>query len=169
MVEQYDFAEQYKVGTEFEQILDKHFAKRYTVKKATQAHWQRAGIDRFFAEQIPPWKIKKWFSVEYKADILAHKTGNIFIEMEQRSAGSPDKVKPGWAPKIMAQSIVVLLPQKELVLWANGTTLKRWMDEWTIQYGASRWVENKNGWQARGVLVPIEVFRTNCCYASEKI
>ena len=168
----YNWKAQSNIGTNYEILLDKHFSERYVVRAASLAE-QRMGIDRFFSQKITSCigirsEVRRvCFSVEYKADVKADKTGNIFVEIDQiRSDGGKKK---GWALTFYAQVLVIFLPRHRTLLLANAWTVKTLLNHWIENYSLSTWVKNEVGNSARGVLVPIEVFTVNCCFGRETI
>lgn len=167
----YNWKDQHQRGTNFEQVLDKHYRSRYRIVPAKDLD-QRRGIDRYFMEQIlhgPPgcetgWD--NWFTVEYKADEKLALTKRIFIETEQQKG---ERAILGWAQRIMAQVLIVYSPQQGKAWWANVWTIKEYMYDWLQTHPQSRWCENTDGRRARGVLVPASEFINNCCFREDTI
>ena len=71
----YQMVEQLAQGEGAEARLDRHFAGRCIIQPATRAQ-QQVGIDRLFTHR----QTGLTYTVEYKTDWTAGRTGNAFIE-----------------------------------------------------------------------------------------
>lgn len=131
------------------------------------------GIDRFLLAKVTTQRgarfeyRKLWLSVEYKGDAVAEKTGNFFVELDLRD--SSGNIKPGWALKIMAQSLLLLFPSRRVVWWIDVLHLKQLIPSWLGLYHLSPWVINRDGVDGRGVLVPLSEIRRGCVYDVESL
>lgn len=148
----YDFDTQYKFGKDGELFLDKYFNKWFDISPVDRVDEKR-GIDRKYIHKSSGTK----FTVEYKTDKTASKTGNVFIETI--SIDSQDK--PGWVINSQAQLLVYLIPSK-IVLIADMMKVKyKFMHEW-INYYDLKIIKN-DGYNTIGMPVPIEEFE-KCCF-----
>ena len=106
----YDFNTQLAEGIAHERQLDEFFLTQYqgllTIAQATPAQ-QRQGIDRLFTS-ISTGEVD---TVEYKADSLAGKTGNAFIETVSVDTAN----KPGWAVASEAKYLVYLVTDPQTI------------------------------------------------------
>lgn len=108
--------------TPIEMALDRYLATLGTVKKPSFLVDRSLGIDRILdAEGVLT-------SFQYKADFQAHKTGNMFIETEQRLVhihdGSVTKEWKGWYNTMLAQILLSVVPQTMTVHVCNVGKLK---------------------------------------------
>lgn len=122
------------------------------------------GIDRFIQTG------ELWVSAEYKADIRAGTSGNIFVETHIKD--QREKLRPGWSCKCLAQLLLIIIPAQRKLLWCEAFQVKLQLEAWLGTFGYSRWVENKTPqgekFWGRGILVPQKTFLT-ACYKVESI
>jgi len=139
----YDFDVQLKKGEKGEAVLDKFFSRHYSIQYVSQ-EVQRIGIDRIFIT-----KLNTYYTIEYKTDWTARKTGNAFIEIM-----SVDKTKKyGWAYTSGAQIIVYFIPINNDVYMLNPLKLKQKIPKWLDIYKKQE-IPN-NGYNTIGLLVPL--------------
>lgn len=157
MVE-YDFNDKLKEGERYEGILDRFFARWYIIEKVHR-ELQRAGIDRIFTGK----KDNMRFSVEYKTDIKAGETENIFIETV-----SVDKTnKLGWVFSSIAQRLIVFIPSTGEVFLADMNHLRDMkLKDWIQKY-PKKSIPN-DGYKTIGIPVPKTEFQS-CCIRVEEI
>lgn len=146
----YDFNGQLEKGEGFEDVLDRYFSKRYKVEKVSMSA-QKSGIDRVFTH---PEKFR--YSVEYKADEITHRTGNVFIETV--SVDTHDK--PGWGYSSCAQMLIYYPVGTNTAYGIPMLTLKNLLVEWKKKY-KERPVAN-NGYKTYGIPVPLGEFAAAC-------
>lgn len=150
----HDFAVKLEEGQEHEATLDRFFGRWFDVRPAT-AIQQRMGIDRVWTNV----DTSAQYSVEYKADSTAAKTGNAFVE-----AVSVDTTgRRGWVLSSLAQVLVYYLPPTGQAYVANLVDLKRAFPDWKAKY---RLKEAKNAdYSTFGVCVPLGEFGAKCVRA----
>ena len=84
---QYDFETQLKIGQEGETFLDQWLSPTYKVLNVSEdIKYQQSGIDRVVTRSDG-----SVITIEYKFDIAAKRTGNLFFETI--SNNSPDNFK----------------------------------------------------------------------------
>lgn len=131
-------------GQKAEQWLDRLFAKYWTIAQASRTD-ERRGIDRWFSDETTSW------SIQYKADAEAGKTGNAFIEI---GSVGPGFHQNGWAFTTEANVIVYLIPGPRFWLLdplsVRSATLD-WMRDYSIRPAFN------NGYATLGVCVPLVV------------
>jgi hypothetical protein len=139
----YDFKEQLDLGEKFEKELDQYFGPRYSISNVTMEQ-QRLGIDRIF-------KYEKEIGVEYKSDLQAHKTNNIFIE----TISSDKDFSEGWAVKSKADLLVYYLPIKKVAYLVEMSKLREKLPMFCSYKKASG---KNNTYSSHGRLVPLDEF-----------
>lgn len=147
----YDFKKQLKIGEGHENELDNYFTQAFFIKRVDMA-MQRMGVDRILVGR----RTGREFTVEYKADETACRTGNIFFE----TLSVDKQQKKGWALNSFAQILVVYLPSKRTAYWCGMATIKKRIIQWMQDY-PSRSIPNRSGafeYNTIGTLVPISEF-----------
>jgi len=140
----YHFDEQNLRGGKGEAYLDTFFAERgHYIQKATRGQ-QRLGIDRVFL------KDGTVVRVEYKTDLLAHKTGRVFIETVSMDSSG----KQGWAFTSRADLIVYFIPGLKRIVVVPPENLRSEIGRWEQIY-PTRAASNEE-YSTHGILVPIE-------------
>lgn len=120
----YQFEEQFSNGKSGEYVLDEYFAGFYDIQSATREQ-ERCGIDRIFTGSSG-----KRFTVEYKTDTAAARTGNLFIETI-----SVDTVpKLGWARTCSADYIILYIPGWQRAYIVKPTLIRARLPEWIRRY-----------------------------------
>jgi len=140
----YDFQAQHKIGKQGERIIDRWLQNTYKVTDVSDIpSYQKAGIDRIIER-----KDGTTATVEYKFDVAAKRTGNLFFE----TVAIDSQGIPGWGWTSQADYWIFLIPEQEIVIvqpgkfrslvWQRQTVLKE------------RSVPNKN-YKTLGVPVPL--------------
>lgn len=141
----YDFKEQLAEGQAYERRLDAHFRQfAIEIRPATMDE-QRQGIDRFFTHR----RTGKVDAMEYKADSLAGKTGNAFIETISVDTTN----KPGWAVASKARYLVYMVTEPETIYLIDMRALHLALPVWKARYRTTS--AQNNGYRTHGVLVPL--------------
>jgi hypothetical protein len=142
----YHFDEQNLRGGKGESFLDSFFAERgHYIQKATRGQ-QRVGIDRVFLKDGGA------LQVEYKTDLLAHRTGKAFVE----TISSDSSGKQGWAYTSRADVIVYFIPGLSVIFVVPPARLREQLERWQQAY-PTRSAPNQD-YATHGILVPIEEF-----------
>lgn len=142
----YQFQAQLAEGQAHERHLDDVFAKWFAIKPATAAQ-QRLGIDRIFRHRDG-----SVYQVEYKADSLAGKTGNAFVE----TISVDTTGKPGWAITSQATTLVYMVTEPETVYVIPMVRIRTLLPRWQAVYRTT--TAQNDGYQTHGVLVPLAEF-----------
>lgn len=143
----YEFQKQLAEGMSGEEYLDGKFAAWYTITPATRGE-QRQGIDRWFIRKSDGER----FSVEYKTDRTAGRTGNAFVETVSVDTAH----RPGWAYTSKARYLVYYIPEPETTYILPMAHIRFHVDTWRKTYPERR-IPN-GSYQTVGVLVPLDVF-----------
>jgi hypothetical protein len=144
----YQFAAQLAQGETYEDQIDAFFrAKGAQISKVDRTT-QRRGIDRVWYD---PTDDRTW-TVEYKADSLAGKTGNAFVETVSVDATG----KPGWAYSSHASLLVYLVTDPQTIYVISMARLRRCLPRWSAAY-PTRQAAN-DGYNTHGLLVPLHEF-----------
>lgn len=141
----YNFNKQLAVGVAGEDRLDKFFRKWYSITPASMA-MQRQGIDRIFRRGGEPIK------VEYKTDTKTVKTGNLFIETDNKGIHN----KAGWLTASHAEIVAFYLPGLEKVIIFRLKEARSHLHEWQAKYQLKS-IRNQ-GWITYGYPVPLTEF-----------
>ena len=145
----YEFENQLAIGEQDEQELDRFFSVDYEVEPVSM-EFQRHGIDRLFTRR----DIGTRWSVEYKADYTAARTGNGFIEtISVDTAG-----KKGWAYTSCAQILVYYIPPFKQFHVFQMADIKFALDAWLDVYPVKKVQNGKRGraeYCTHGVIVPL--------------
>lgn len=157
------FRQQYERGNKGETELDIYYKKLYRVSHARYEH-QKLGIDRYFCAINS--KYQEWFSVEYKTDYLAHRTGNIFIETAIHNKSGYHC--QGWFQLTLAQALFYYIPEQKLCYCADVLKMKNISSGYYTSYKETQGILNSDCYQAMGVLVPIKDFEL-ICFRVDKI
>ena len=109
---QYDFETQRKIGREGEIFLDQWLYPIYTVSNVSEnAKYRQSGIDRVIIRSDG-----SVVTVEYKFDIAAKRTKNLFFETISNDKG---KI-PGWGWASQADYWIFLIPKQEILVFKPG-------------------------------------------------
>ncbi|MBA4495116.1 hypothetical protein ACFO25_09995 [Paenactinomyces guangxiensis] len=143
------FSEKLKEGEAFEKMLDTFFSKWYRIEPVTDRKLQKAGIDRIFIDEETGRRLK----VEYKADSMARKTGNVFIETISNSS----TFEEGWVMKCQADVIIYFIPPTSEIIAIEPLAILKSLPEW-IQLYKKAPAKNPTYW-SYGRLVPVVEFK----------
>lgn len=142
----YQFATQLQQGESYEEKIDAFFRSRFAVQISTVDRTsQRRGIDRVWYDTADD---QTW-TVEYKADSLAGRTGNAFIE----TISVDTEERPGWAYSSQASLLVYLVVDPQCIYVISMARLRRNLARWAAVY-PTRQAAN-NGYNTHGLLVPL--------------
>lgn len=144
MTTTYDFTNQLAIGEAHERRLDAFFARWFTITPASPAQ-QRRGIDRTFVHRVTG----KAYTVEYKADDKAGRTGNAFIETTSVDTTG----RAGWAISSEADVLIYLVTEPETVYAIRMRTLRAALARWQRKF-PKRAAQNR-GYKTWGYLVPL--------------
>ncbi len=144
----YDFKTQKTLGKQGEIIIDLWLQKTYKVTDVSDiSRYQEAGIDRIIER-----KDGTSATVEYKYDIAARRTGNIFFE----TVAVDIKNIPGWGWSSQADYWIFLIPQQEIIIIQPGNLRSLiWQKHLLL---TERIVPNKN-YKTLGIPVPLSDVR----------
>jgi hypothetical protein len=143
----YGLSEQLTIGEGFEEIIDNYCKKYYLIKKVTMTE-QQQGFDRYFIAD------DRLIKVEYKTDLKAIKTGNLFVEIWSVIIND-NPVKRGWAYTSQSDYILELVGKNLYVM--PTIEIRSRLEEWQIKYPKRRCDNEK--YQSEGVLVPLDVIK----------
>ena len=87
---------------------------------------QRRGIDRVWFDPVDG---RTW-TVEYKADSMAGRTGNAFIETISVDTDG----RPGWAYTSRATLLVYLVTEPQTIYVISMARLRRQLPRWSAAY-----------------------------------
>lgn len=142
----HNFGSKYREGVLHEREIDSQFHDRFEIS-AVPRFMQRLGVDRIWKNR----ESGETFTVEYKADEVASRTGNVFIE----TTSIDTEKKPGWAYTSTAQILVYYIPGDAIYL-ASTLRLRRVIKDWVRRYPTGR--ANNGTYFSQGILVPTSVF-----------
>lgn len=143
----YDFEHQLAQGEAGEAQIDEFFASWYRITKAGHDQ-QRRGIDRIWIDR----QTGRTFTVEYKTDWTAARTGNAFVE----TISNDSSHSPGWGYKSRATWLVYFIPDPETLYVLEMAHIRQNLPRWEEAY-ETRAVMNR-GYLTHGVLVPLDEF-----------
>ena len=158
------FRDSYEKAEKYNSLLDHHFNDRYEVVNCETKAAQILGVDRLFIAH----KSGRCFSVEYKVDFIARRTGNAFIETLQRFESG--RLVRGWAYTTGAQ-IVCYFVAPETIYVMDALKMKTELPHYAKFFPLSDWVVNRkpdgSNYAAQGILVPLEIFEKACLTKEE--
>jgi hypothetical protein len=132
-------------GESAEAWLDRYFTLRCDIQLASRAQ-QRQGIDRLFTHRITGLT----YTVEYKTDWTAARTGNAFIETV-----SVDTEKiAGWAYTSQAEWLVYFIPGRATIYLIAFAALRAQLPRWLVTCPAAPPIPNRS-YHTLGILVPL--------------
>ena len=144
----YSFDEQLARSKKHEKLLDAYFGQAYTIVPAT-AEEERTGIDRHFTSKGHP---DVTFSVEYKCDEIAHRTGNAFIETVSVDRNNV----PGWAYTCSADYLMYHIVEDDLVYVLEMEDIRANLETWELAYPTrTAHTVDAIGYNSSGILVPL--------------
>lgn len=143
----HDFQEKLKQGQRYEAELDHWFSYQFDIARVTLEEEKRLGIDRRFVERSSG----RRFTIQYKADEVAGRTGNAFVEtVSVDTAGSP-----GWVHTCKADYIFYYVPGLAVCYIFRPDALREQLERWEKMYRTAT-AANANGYKTHGVLVPLD-------------
>jgi hypothetical protein len=105
---QFEFKSQHKVGKQGERVLDEWLSQTYTISDVSDnPEYQEIGIDRLLSCSNG-----STVSAEYKCDVVAKRTGNLFFE----TISVDSKNIPGWGWSSQADCWIFLIPNQEILI-----------------------------------------------------
>lgn len=141
----HSFKERLEAGLDREKRIDAFFEQWYRIE-AVPDDWQPLGIDRIWTE----WSSRIRWTVEYKWDWQAARTGNAFIE----TIGVDIAGKLGWTLYSLAQLLVYGIEGQGRIYLLRMPGVKLAVPEWMERY---RQVPARNeGYTTYGHPVPIQ-------------
>lgn len=153
----YEFKSKLRQGEAEEAELDREFSRRWQFKcRPVSMALQRLGIDRIW--EAPD---GRRFSVEYKADWTAARTGNVFIE----TVSVDSEGVPGWALTSLAQLLVYYIPPLKLAYVVYMTAIKKQLHKWFGRYEQKAVPNGRDGetvYRTLGLAVPLAEFERDC-------
>jgi hypothetical protein len=160
MAVKYDFDKQLALGKVSELLVDTYYSDRFCIYPVGM-ELERRGIDRIYRSR----ETGQVYLVEVKADSKAFSSGNMFVETcaygGYNDNGEFVCRKPGWAYTSEATLLMYLIVHPlsaigsgELCIFKPDRIRAR-MEEWADAYSSVS-VRN-NGYQGRGLLVPMSV------------
>ena len=153
----YDFKTQRSLGKQGEQIIDQWLQSNYKVTDVSAiVRYQEIGIDRSIERQD-----RTSATGEYKYDMAAKRTGNIFFE----TVAVDIKNIPGWGWTSQADYWIFLIPQQEIIIIQPGNLRSLvWQKHLFLK---ERTVPNKN-YNTLGIPVPLSDVR-KIAYQTHKL
>lgn len=146
----YDFRKQLKSGKAQERYLDSLFADDFYIKEATREQ-ERQGIDRIFTKRANGHK----YTVQYKADATAARTGNAFIE----TVSVDNRNIKGWAHTCTADYIFYYVVGVGPIYIVKPKDIRRKLAGWGRKYHTQPIPNKKYGkliYNTIGLLVPLD-------------
>jgi hypothetical protein len=151
MASTYAFQNQLTKGERAEGVLDVFLASDHEITPVSLAE-QRRGIDRVFVRRTTG----RRFTVQYKADWTAHRTGNAFIETVSVDTNNV----PGWALTSQADWLIYYLPRDRHAYAIRMAVIRDKVVEWSATYPTTA-VQNMD-YHTHGVLVPLQELALLC-------
>lgn len=142
----YKFAAQLAQGEGYEAQIDAFFRGMGAQISKVDRNAQRRGIDRVWFDPVDG---RTW-TVEYKADSLAGRTGNAFIE----TISVDTEGRPGWAYSSKAALLVYLVTEPQTIYVISMARLRSQLPRWAAAY-PTRQAAN-DGYNTHGLLVPLD-------------
>jgi hypothetical protein len=140
----YDFEKQLDAGKAGEKELDGLWKDARIIDVSEDPAWQKQGIDRVL--ELPD---GKKFSLEYKTDFIAHRTGNLVFEtVSVDTSGTP-----GWGVSSKAEYLVYLLAETKVVYIIHLPALRRWVAERSQNF--RKVAANNDSYRTISLLVPL--------------
>ena len=140
----YSFSSQHELGKHGEQVIDCWLNKLYKIIDVSDIpKYQEVGVDRII-ERVDGTTA----TVEYKFDIAAKRTGNLFFE----TVSIDTQQVPGWGWSSQADYWIFLIPEQEILVVHPGKLRSLvWQHQMVLKEKA---VPNKS-YKTLGVPVPL--------------
>lgn len=141
---QYDFNVQHGIGKQGKQILDRWLGATYRITDvSSDPEYQEVGIDRILTRSN-----SSVITVEYKFDLAAKRTGNLFFE----TISVDTKSIPGWGWSSQAAYWIFLIPDQEILI-IKPARLRAlvWMK---YREGSEKQIPNR-GYNTLGLAIPL--------------
>lgn len=148
----HSFLQKLKQGEKYEQFLDTVFSPYFEVRPVARS-LQRIGVDRVFVARQSP---ETFWRVEYKTDLEAAHTGNVFIETVSVDGSQGKLLVPGWGYTSQADTLIYYLPHLQWACIIPFSKLRVWLKEWEIRYPIGK-AANQN-YKTHGLKIPIRTF-----------
>lgn len=145
----YSFKRQFRRGQKAEKYIDTLFADKFRIIPANRNE-ERRGIDRHFHA----YSNGKKYTVQYKADKTAARTGNAFVE----TVSVDTKDIPGWAYTCEADYIFYYVDDIGPIYILRPKDIRKKLNRWQNKY-QTRSIPNKN-YNTIGLLVPLDEFES---------
>lgn len=143
----YSFNKQFSFGKKYEDFLDTLFEHEFNIFPSTRQQ-DREGIDRIFFKK----DTGKRYTIQYKADQKAAKTGNAFVE----TVSIDNQNKPGWAISCQADFLVYYIVDIGPAYILKPSDIRKNLPLWKATY-PSKSSPNKEYFTI-GLLVPLKEF-----------
>lgn len=150
MATEHTWEGRYKVGIAGEKILDKLLFERLGAVSCGEAPYelQVLGIDR-----VIKFKTGYRIAAEYKTDMKASKTGNLYLETDSVLPCATSPGVDGWLKTSCAQVIYYYIPPRGIVAALEPSIWKCCQ----AKLGELRYAYTKNkNYSGRGIIWPIE-------------
>jgi hypothetical protein len=144
----YDFESQKIIGKEGELFLDAWLSPCHKIFNVSENNnYQKSGIDRVISRLDG-----SFVTIEYKLDIAAKRTGNIFFE----TTSNDRKMIPGWGWSSQADYWIFLVPEQEILVFKPGD-LRALI--WNLQGSVKQRSVHNKGYNTIGYPVPLSQAR----------
>lgn len=147
----HEFSNSLVIGDKHEIELDRFYSQWSKILRVSHTA-QAMGIDRVWISN----ETGIQYTVEYKSDEIAGRTGNVFIETISNDVTG----KLGWAYTTCAQWLCYYIPQMKTAYWIDALVLKYRIKEWEKKYKSIS-VANKD-YNTIGILMPLDEFKHFC-------
>ncbi len=145
---QYNFNAQHEIGKKGEQILDKWLQTTYKITDVSDnPKYQEVSIDRILTRSD-----NSAITVEYKFDLAAKRTGNLFFE----TISVDIKNVPGWGWSSQADYWIFLIPDQEILIIKPGRL--RALIWKKYREGSEKQIQN-HGYNTLGIPIPLSEVR----------
>lgn len=140
---QYDFYTQREIGQSGENILDNWLSPYKVLNVSQDQRYQQLGIDRVATRSDG-----SVMTIEYKFDITAKRTGNLFFE----TVSNDQQGTPGWGWSSQADYWIFLVPHQEILVFKPGD-LRALI--WQLQKSLKKKIIPNKGYNTIGYPVPL--------------
>lgn len=143
----YSFRKQLRDGKKHERFLDDYYSTHFHIEPADREE-ERRGIDRWFTDR----RNGNTYSIQYKADTTAARTGNAFVETVSVDA----KNIPGWVHTCEADFIIYYVVGRGPAYVIRPADIRKRLKQWEVRF-ESRSIPNHD-YNTIGLLVPLDEF-----------